>query len=389
MGGLGKGGKVIYALDITAPSSVTNESTAAQKVLWEFTDADLGYTYGQPVVVKTRKHGWVVVAGSGYNNADGNGYLFFINPRTGALLDKVATSCSTCSSSNQAGLAHINAFVLDLTDGYADSIYGGDLMGNLWRLDVTGTGNYPAPVKFASLTGSDGNPLPVTSKPLPVVQPGTNRRYITVGTGRLLSSSDLNSSQAQRFFALIDGTNAAFSNDGTISGTVSDLPADITFPLTTANMRQLTDLNTKISLDLRTQLGWYIDLGVSAGGPGWRVLSDPTSFYGTVAFAATSPTSTDACSPNGSSRVYAVDLGTGFCALTGGGPSCYVTSSDGVVIDLTFYSVNVDGVGKSRLIAGSNSASDPNIAPVHVVGTRSPGSLGLQRLNWREIMINN
>lgn len=389
VGGLGKGGKAIYALDITNPASVTSESTAAQKVLWEFSDADLGYVYGQPVVVKTRKYGWVVTVGSGYNNASGKGYFFLINPRTGALLEKIAAPCTACSSSNQAGLAHVNAFVLDLTDGYADAIYGGDLMGNLWRLDVTGSSAYPAPIKFATLIGSGNNPLPVTSKPLPVVQPGTNRRYITVGTGKLLDSSDLNNSQAQRFFAIIDGTNAAFSNDGVVSGTKSDLPAGVTFPLTLSNMRQLTDLNTKISLDLRTQLGWYLDLGVSAGGPGWRVLSDPTSFYGTVAFAATSPSSTDACSPNGTSRVYAIDLGTGYCALTGGGSSCYVTNSDGVVIDLTFYSVNSNGVGKSRLIAGSNSATDPNVAPVHVVGTRSPANLGLHRLNWREIVINN
>jgi type IV pilus assembly protein PilY1 len=389
VGGLGKGGKALYALDITDPASVTSETVAAQKVLWEFRDGDLGYTYGQPVVVKTRKYGWVVVAGSGYNNSDGRAYFFFINPRTGALLEKVAAPCSSCSASNQAGMAHVNAFVLDLTDGYADAIYGGDLMGNLWRLDVTGNSGYPTPVKFATLVDSSNNPLPITSKPLPVVQPGTNRRYITVGTGRLLDSSDLNSTQAQRFFAIIDGSNAAFSVDGTINGQTSTLPAGITFPLTVSNMLQLTDLNTKISLNLSTQLGWYIDLGVSAGGPGWRVLSDPTSFYGTVAFAATSPSSTDPCAPSGTSRVYAVDLGSGYCGLTGGGASCYVAKNDGVVIDLTFYSVNVNGVGKSVLLAGKDNCSGNNCQPVEKVDTRKPANLGLQRLNWREIMTNN
>ena len=98
VGGLGKGGKAIYALDITKPSTITDksegverENEAATKVLWEFTDSDgdLGYTYGQPVVVKTRKHGWVVVVGSGYNNRDGKGYFFFINPRTGERLEKI------------------------------------------------------------------------------------------------------------------------------------------------------------------------------------------------------------------------------------------------------------------------------------------------------------
>lgn len=388
VGGLGKGGKIIYALDITNPASVTSETTAAQKVLWEFRDNDLGYTYGQPVVVKTRRHGWVIVVGSGYNNADGKAYFFFINPRNGALLDKIATDCSTCSATNQAGMAHVNAFVLDLTDGYADAIYGGDLMGNIWRLDVTGTGGLPDPVKFAYLVGSDGNALPITSKPLPVVQPGTNRRYITVGTGRLLDSTDINNTQPQRFFAIIDGSNAAFSKDGTISGQTSDLPTGITFPLRVSNMLELTDLNTKISLDLRTQLGWYIDLGVSAGGPGWRVLSDPTSFYGAVAFAATTPSSSDVCAPNGTSRVYAIDLGSGYCQLTGAGSGCYESTTDGIVIDLTFYSVNINGVGKSVLIKGKNNCTGSNCSPVSKVATRSPANLGLQRLNWREILVN-
>ncbi|PTT91164.1 pilus assembly protein, partial [Pelomonas sp. HMWF004] len=400
VGGLGKGGKAIYALDITNPALVTSETAAAQNVLWEFTDDDLGYTFGQPVVVKTRKYGWTVVAGSGYNNRNGKAYFFFINPRTGALLEKVEAPCPAltlpstpaCSASNQAGMAHINAFVLDLTDGYADAIYGGDLMGNLWRLDITGTSStsrYPAPERFARLVGSNDEVLPITSKPLPVVQPGTNRRYITVGTGRLLDSPDLSTTQAQRFFAILDGTNAAFSRDGTISGQTRDLPlATGNFPLTVSNMLQLTNLNNKISLDPRTQIGWYVDLGAAENGPGWRVLSDPTSFYGTVAFAATSPNSTNPCSPNGTSRIYAIDLGSGSCGLTGGGAGCYVSKTDGVVIDLTFYSVNVNGVGKSVLLAGKDNCVGTNCQPVDKVDTVNPSALGLQRLNWREILVN-
>ncbi|MDR7297428.1 type IV pilus assembly protein PilY1 [Pelomonas aquatica] len=385
IGGLGKGGKAIYALDITDPASVTNEATAAQKVMWEFTDPHLGYTYGQPMVVKTRKYGWVVVVGSGYNNNGGQGYFFFINPRTGALLEKVAAPCGNCSSNNQAGLAHVNAFVLDLTDGLADAVYGGDLMGNVWRLDVTGSDDYPKAVRFATLVDSDGKALPITTKPLPVVQPDTNRRYITVGTGRLLDATDLSNKQAQRFFAIIDGTNAQFSNDGSVPGTQSDLPPGITFPLTVSNMLQLTDLGKEIMLDLRTQLGWYVDLGVSAGGPGWRVLTDPTSFYGTVAFAATSPSTADVCSPNGSSRVYVIDLGKGRCALKSGGSACHVTI-DSPVNDLQYYSVNVKGVGKSQLLAGNTGRGC--VGGECNIETLSPEGLGLKRMNWREIQVS-
>lgn len=396
VGGLGKGGKAIYALDITNPASVTSEATAATKVLWEFTDSDLGYTYGTPVIAKTKKYGWTLVFGSGYNNADGKGYIYFVNPRTGALLQKVAVPCADCSASKQTGLTHLNAFVLNLADGLADAIYGGDLLGNVWRLDVTGTDDsYPTPVKFASLTGSDGNPLPVTSKVVIAVQPGSNRRYVTVGTGRMLDQSDISNSQAQRFFAIIDGNSSKFNNDGTLPGTSSDLPPGITFPIKVANLKELTDLTTKITLDLTQQVGWFYDLGVSAAGPGWRVVSDPASFYGIIAFIASSPSSSDACSPSGSSRVYAIDLGSGSMALTGtgqnpdGSTKPYFDGLNGLIIDLGFYSINVNGTGMPRIIVSSND------------GTKNPGdnqkaltpvtqaALGLQRMNWREILTPN
>ena len=48
VGGLGKGGKSLYAIDVTDPSAMTSETAVAGKVLWEFSHADLGYTYGEP-----------------------------------------------------------------------------------------------------------------------------------------------------------------------------------------------------------------------------------------------------------------------------------------------------------------------------------------------------
>ena len=386
LGGLGKGGKGLYAIDATDPAGVTNETTAAARVLWEFTDGDMGYTYGQPSVIKTRKYGWVVVVGSGYNNADGKGYFYFINPRTGALLEKISTGTGTPTA--QAGLAHVQAFILDLTDGVADSIYAGDLLGNLWRLNVSATsGGYPAPVKLAVLTGSAGTAMPVTSRPLVVVQPGSNRRYVTVGTGRLLDSSDVTSSQAQRFFAIIDGKNSKFSVDGTISGDTSTLPAGWTFPHTISRLKEQTDITNKITLDFTTQIGWFVDLGrTGTAGPGWRVISDPASFYGKVAFAAISPSSTDACNPSGGSRVYSLDLGDGSSALTSS--KGYYDGAAGVVVDLSFYSVRDGETGRTdpRLIVGTNSTTGKNL---DVPGMNPFPSVGQQRVNWREIPVND
>ena len=84
VGGLGKGGKSYYALDVSDPASVTDETTAAQKVLWQFTDADMGYSYGRPIIAKTHAFGgkWVVIVTAGYNNATGKGKIFILDART-------------------------------------------------------------------------------------------------------------------------------------------------------------------------------------------------------------------------------------------------------------------------------------------------------------------
>ena len=383
VGGLGKGGKAVYALDITNPAAMTSEAAVAGKVLWEFSDPDLGYTYGEPAIFKTRKYGWVVVFGSGYNNSDGQGYIFIVNPRTGALIKKIGTGAG--SVANDAGLAHVQGFLPDRTDGTADSVYAGDLLGNLWRLDLTDpAGDYPVPTKIAELTSPSDSALPVTTRPLVVVHPETGRRYVTVGTGRLLAAGDIGSTQGQRFFAIIDGNNARFN---------TKLPTGMSFPIKKDNLKELTDLTKKIDLDLDKEIGWYFNLGASSGGTGWRVTSDSTSYLGTVAFAAMLPSSDSACEPSGSNRIYAIDLGTGQSRLIGasGNTLAYSTKLSGVVTDLRFYSVNksttaLGGGSESGTLALVGGGNDGSYGRIDVnVGAAT----GLRRLNWREVPLSD
>jgi type IV pilus assembly protein PilY1 len=370
VGGLGKGGKSLYAIDVTNPAAMTTEGAVASKVLWEFSHPKLGYTYGEPALVKTKKHGWVLIFGSGYNNSDGQGYFFIVNPKTGALIGANPIGTGEGSTGDDAGLAHVQAFMLDRTDGTADSVYAGDLHGNLWRLDLTdAAGNYPAPTKIAALTDASNVRLPVTSRPLVVVQPKTNRRFVTVGTGRLLHPNDLTSSQAQRYFAIIDGSGVRFNKS-------ADLPTGITFPITRSKLKELTDLTQEVKLDFANEIGWYVDLGRVAGGPGWRVISDSTSFLGVVAFSAMVPAAEAACESSGRSRVYAIDLGTGASKLKSGDVVApYLSPQEGVVTDLRFYSV----AGKPRLLAGYDTGKNEPLP-----GEWTP-AIGLRRLNWREI----
>jgi len=372
IGGLGKGGKSYYAIDVTDPVGMTagGEAAVAGKVLWEFTDPDLGYTYGDPVVVKTAKYGWVVIIPSGFNTTDGQGHLLIINPRTGALLEKVSTGAGT--PANSAGLAYANAFVVDSSDGTADAVYAGDLLGNLWRWDVTATsGSYPAPLKIATLTDTGGAAQPVTSRPMIEVHPSLRKRFVLVGTGRLLDTTDIANTQQQSFYAIVDGTNAKFNSS-------ADLPASITFPIPRSKLAVNTDALVGVTFDPSTQMGWVEDLGNGAGGIGWRVTTDATTLLGSVAWAATLPNG-DVCTPSGQSRVYGRDYASSITTIktTSGttlNPALYVEIK-GNVTDLRYLSVK----GKATLISGTD------VGGVQKIDISPLSGLGLRRLNWREL----
>jgi type IV pilus assembly protein PilY1 len=386
--GLGKGGKSYFALDVTDPAGMitgadiaAQEANAAGKVLWEFSHADLGYTYGEPVVVKSKRHGgkWVVLLPSGYNNSSGEGFIFVLNPKTGALIEKIRVATG---SDKGDGLAHLNAFALDRTDGVADAVYAGDLSGNIWRAELNTVltsvnasqvdNSYKA-VNIAKLTNGDGQAQPVTTRPLIEVDPRTGRRFVLVGTGLMLDNTHIGSTVQQSFYAIVDGRNTRFS-------VASDLPSGINFPIVRGDLADNTNLLDDTAYNTTTQIGWYIELGTSGvGSLGWRIVSDPSSAFGIVVFASTLP-SGDACNPTGSSRIYAVSLGTGNSVLTSGVDFInYSTALTGVVTDLRFFTVN----GVPRLIAGSDSGELQ--AP--------PGTFGsvgtIRRLNWRELPVAN
>ena len=135
VGGLGAGGKAYYALDVTSPSSPT--------LMWEFTDADLGLSYGNPVVTQVPDSSgarvWAVVFTSGINNS-GNGYLYVLNARSGAIMYKVPTlvnNAAVGSSSTPSGLTKLNAWISTPSDNEALRFYAGDLLGNLWPVSYT------------------------------------------------------------------------------------------------------------------------------------------------------------------------------------------------------------------------------------------------------------
>jgi type IV pilus assembly protein PilY1 len=353
IGGLGKGGKSYYAIDVTNPAGMSSESAVASDVMWEFTDSTMGYSFGLPTVVKTTQYGWVVVLTSGYDNSDGYGYLYLVNPTNGTLLQKIKTPIPS------SGLAQATAFLPDATDYTADSVYVGDLNGQLWRFDLTAaSGTYPAPTQIALLADAYGNAQPVTTAPNIEVHPTTRQRYVLLGTGKLLANSDVSSTAMQTFYAIKDGTAGGF------------LP--VSTPITRSLLYPITDLTLSNTVPAGDK-GWYYDLGT-----GWRDVSGyPVSYNGIIIFSALS-SSTNACSPSGTSEIYGINYATGTSVLNSTTTPTTIVSNIAYTSSITNMEV-VNANGSIELIAGTTTGAITKV-PANLLGV-----LSTRVLNWRDV----
>jgi type IV pilus assembly protein PilY1 len=379
VGGLGKGGKGYYALDITSPTTMAASETAlAAKVLWEFTDPDMGFTYGKPVITKLRAYGWVVILTSGINNTDGaaankgKGFLYILNAKTGALIQKIGTGAG--SATDPSGFTHVSAYSVSFADATTDQIYGGDLLGNLWRFDLTSTSGTYTVTKIAELRDPANVLQPVTT--VPRIEQSLNgvTRWVFIGTGKLLDNTDMGSTQTQSMYAFKDGTIST-------PATAATLPAGLTFPLARTNFATLSDADLLTGITVGpTQIGWVHDLtGVGAAGGRERVGFDPVANAGVVAWIGNIPSS-DPCSPGVTSRSYAVNYETGKTTLVNiaGGSS------------LVPYTVDTYGLVKIQFIKVGDRvqliASERSRKVVQVPSGSSGGSGPPRRVNWREII---
>ncbi|MGB8337670.1 MAG: PilC/PilY family type IV pilus protein [Burkholderiales bacterium] len=384
VGGLGKGGRGYYALDITNPTSDATDgqqTLADSKILWEFTDPDMGFTYGEPLVTKTRKWGWVVVVSSGYNNISGpnpgQGFLYILNAKTGALLQKIGTGVGTAT--NPSGLTHFTSWTADEGTWLAEQMYAGDLLGNLWRFDVSQLASvstpFSAPLKFATLT--DGaTPQPITTTPVTGLGVNNVDRYVFVGTGKLLGVSDSPNAQTQTIYGFHDGGKNVPYTSGT-------LPASVTFPMNRSHLAKVTD--TLIGTTTAGMIGWYFDLGHDTAdptSPAERVIIHPASTNGTVTFGTATPTSGSACNANIKGDAYALKFENGKTRLRDSAtntPLAKISSPDGIA-KIQLVRIN----GKIRAIATDTQGK---------VVTLGGGALGNEqqegkphRHYWREVL---
>ncbi|GGP22908.1 pilus assembly protein [Silvimonas iriomotensis] len=373
VGGLRAGGNGFYALDVTAPAAAS-DSDVVSKVLWEFPGANttsgqknnVGLSYGQPLLVKTRADGWVVLVTSGYNNTagDGQGHLFVLNATTGAVLKDLATGAGSATS--PSGLAQISAFAANAqSDATIDYVYGGDLLGNVWRFDLSTSADTSWTVKkLATLTDGSNNAQPITTAPVTSVL-ANGKHIVYVGTGKLLETSDLSTTSTQSMYALVDDLSAT---------------PTIATPRTSLQQKTVTvnsDGSRTIAADsvaYATKKGWYFDLPSS----GERVSTTPQLAFGALIFTTNLPSST-ACSSR--SYLYAVSATDGGQLPASAFPSG-TTPWSGILLGATLSSTvkitvlpNGSEVLTTKGSDGSTSNNTLNIS----------GSGSLKQVLWREI----
>jgi type IV pilus assembly protein PilY1 len=319
VGGLGKGGRGYYALDVTTPTAAS-EVAAKDKVLWEFpnsiTDAtdraaaklNMGYSYGKPMIAKTKVgDNWVVLLTSGYNNGtntgdsggDGLGHLYVVNPKTGDLIKDIkTTACHATPTTSPCGLAQISGYFNNAdVDATVEYVYGGDLHGNLWRFDFTGnaTSNWTF-AKLATLKDSSSVVQPITTSPELTLLPigGVDTRMVFVGTGQYLGSPDVSTTQTQTMYGIKDSLAA-----------IAD-PLRSSLVQQTLTISGSTSTVTNNTVDYTTKKGWYIDLPTSKE----RVVTTPALALSELIFTTNIPSSTQ-CVPGGSSWEYFINVKTG------------------------------------------------------------------------------
>ena len=373
VGGEGAGGSTIYAIDVTNPGSITTESGLASLVLWEFTDSDMGLSYSQPVIapinatVNTQTPGFAVFFGNGYNSANSKPVLYAVNPQTGAQIAKIdlcAQVTGVCSTTVANGLSSVTVVNRSgaLTSA-ADTVYAGDLQGNLWRIDISSTtvSNWASTVTVLfKAKDSSGNTQPITVSPAVTLNPSFPRLLGTMvffGTGQLLTVADLSTTQTQTIYGIYDPGTATGNTGPTYTRTNL-----VSQTLSTSTTGGTTVVNaTGNSVNLTQKNGWYIDMSLTSG---MRMVDSPQIEAGGAVALTTYAPNTSQCVGGGSAYFLLLNFATGGAfsqpqfALPGTTTALQVTGTNPVGFSLgTVFAPGVTIISSNGLITTSSSSS--------------------------------
>lgn len=362
VGTLGRGGRGVFALDVTNPGSPS--------LLWEHdasTIPGLGRVLGKPLVAQVADGDWRVVLGNGVEGSTGGSRLISIGLAGGQAQ-------SIALDDHGKGASGPRPWDAD-RDGFAETAYVGDLAGAVFRVDLRAG---RAERLFSARHGAEAQPI--TAAPLVARDPSTAETWVFVGTGALLEVADLADTRVQSWYGLRD-------KGRTIAGRSGLLVTRITAEST--NGGRVVDKHNAPGED-----GWVMDLVSPAAGAQGERMVVPSQFRGRALLGTTRiPDASNPCNPAGSGYYMALD------PFTGGR------------LDDSFFDMDGDGrVGNPGDLLDENGKPVPSSGYLVGQGPNAPGFLGdwlggsgedgglngvitnpignrVRRVSWREVRL--
>ncbi len=303
IGSTGAGGKSVFALDVTDPSSFGSST-----VMWEYTSTHMGHAIAQPTLTQLQgTDDWAAIIPNGYNSSDYQAKLVLLDLANGNELKVISTNEGSVTYPN--GLS--SAIPVDINNDHkTDYIYAGDLRGNLWRFDVTSSNSTNwIPTKIftacSTETCTDSNRQPITIRP-EVVAHKNGGVLVLFGTGSDFATEDRTSTQLQTMYAVWDklqSNPAGLNRTHLVAQTITAEP-------TVNNIKYR--IVSKNEVDYSNKYGFHMNL-VPPGatdGNGERIINNLIVDSDKVIFTTMIP-STDPCDYGGKSWLMELSLMTG------------------------------------------------------------------------------
>jgi hypothetical protein len=340
--GLKRGGPLYYALDVSARAPEVLWSAGAEAM------PGLGEAWSTPTIARVRVSGarqngehFVLVIGGGYRGDGAGGgtggaggagdsaieavgagnRLFMLDAASGQLL---------WSAGDQEGVDRVlplmtHAFsarvaVLDVdADGYADRLYAADTGARVWRFDIW-NGRVAAELVTGGVLSILGlaPPSPSTSGSSPsdarrffsapdvalIQERGGSAWYnLAIGSG---DGDDVHSTGIQnRFYSIRDREPFVRRSQEAYDSATPIFDTDLTDITAAAQGAQVPPESA----------GWKLALNLN--GTGEKVVAESLTANGVILFTTYEPVGLDAagCDMPGTSRIYAVTVGSGDAAL--------------------------------------------------------------------------
>jgi type IV pilus assembly protein PilY1 len=378
VGGLGAGGAALFALDVTNPTAANfAEGNAASLVIGEWTSSSitcvsntgcgssLGNTYGTPIVRRLHDGRWGVIFGNGYGSTNGDAGIFVMTvDTTGNKLFYYLSTGNNGGGAKNNGIAYVTSADLD-GDHITDYVYAGDLLGNVWRFDLTAALESSWGVSTGPLFSTPSG-QPITTQVILAIGPtpaGGNTLLVSFGTGQRTQFTNAApvayQSGTQSLYGVWDWNMSSWNGKSTTQYASLNAPpatgiaapytlkqANLlqqTFVLNADNVTRDVSSSTPIcwagsSCTTSSQFGWYLNLV----GAQEQIVFNPELLQGVFLVNSSIPANNQAlgCSTNlDTGFTYALSIASGTAV-----PNFFIGYHDAAAAGVQFNAVGTDSI---------------------------------------------